>query len=682
MTTLLSLDTETHLIRPGNLTPKLVCVQIGHPDKTALYNAEDGTDEVEFALTYPGHLLVGHNISYDLAVLVNHRPHLRPIVFNAIDKGFIRDTEVREKLLNIKDGTLKIEEDGEGNPVKVHYALLDLSLKYLAVKLDKGEFGTDKNVDWDKIPLEKQPWRVKYHTLDGIPLYEWPMGARRYALMDAAITRDVYLKQETRAGGAVVDEIPQIRAAFSLHLMSVRGMTTDGEYTETLKENLEEGYASIRYGLCDAGLVRRPRPFKSGPRKGLLTEPSTDTKALRYLVKDVYSKRGIPYPKTETGLVSTSRDTLEASGNPHLKAYADYKATEKILKTYIPVLAQGAVHAINCRYNILVASGRTSCYSPNLQNIPRDGGVRDAFVPRPGYVYAICDYSAIELRALGQICLWLFGESKLAEAFCAGRDPHLEMAAELLNIPYEEAFKRKHEDEVKTARQGAKAVNFGYPGGLGVKKFIEYARKTYKLLLTEQEASDRKDAWFRRWPEMREYFKWINELVEGQRESARVEQFVSGRIRGGLSFCNAANTPFQGLPADGIKAALWEITKACYLDETSPLFGSYPVAMIHDEIIIESPVGKAAEAAEELSRLMKLCMSWYISDLPIETTICLAERWYKKAEETRDSAGKLIPWRPKNDGAKQARTGRVEATGGAGPNSGQGGSSNSSRNAA
>ncbi len=651
-------DTEYH----SDGSRKLVCVQIASNHSVSLFNAQDGTDEIEFSLTYD--TLVGHFVASDLAVLCKFRPSLLPLVFEALEKGRIRCTEIREKLLNIKDGTLKVDEDEDGNPVQVHYGLSDLSTKYLRTKLDKSG----------------DSWRLRYGELDGVPVGEWPYDAKKYAWMDATTTLGVYLAQETRAGGVVVNEIEQIRASFVLHYMSLRGMITDGEYVEDLKEKLQKDYLSLQEQLGNLGFIRLPRPLKSGPNKGLLTDPSTDTKAVKEAVRAAYEALGVEIPLTDTGIllsegkkkvngkflrvkklshsecvsagyISTSRDTLLAAGIKGLREYAEYKGVEKTLKTYIPVLERGVNGSIHCKYNVLVGTGRTSCYDPNLQNIPRDGGVRDAFIPRPGFVFAICDYSAIELRALAQICLWLFGHSSFAEAFKEGRDPHLEVAADRLGISYQEALgiQASGDEGIGEERRKGKAVNFGIPGGLGAKALVEYARKTYGVLFSLAEAKQKIEAWKALRFEMEDYFEWVNHHAK----KGVVKQFVSGRVRGGLTFCQVANTGFQGLAADGIKHALWDLFKVVSLDPQSPLFGSHLVTQIHDEIILEVPIHCAAEAAEELSSIMRRCMAEFIPDIPIETSLCLAPFWAKNAKEVRDEFGQLIVWMPKDEKGKQ-----------------------------
>ena len=51
----------------------------------------------------------------------------------------------------------------------------------------------------------------------------------------------------------------------------------------------------------------------------------------------------------------------------------------------------------------------------------------------------------------------------------------------------------RKKDRYAQARQAAKAVNFGVPGGLGVNSLVAYAKNTYKVQFTEAEAKERRD---------------------------------------------------------------------------------------------------------------------------------------------------------------------------------------------
>ncbi len=196
----------------------------------------------------------------------------------------------------------------------------------------------------------------------------------------------------------------------------------------------------------------------------------------------------------------------------------------------------------------------------------------------------------------------------------------------------------------------AKAANFGFPGGLGPEKFVLYARQAFGLELTIDQAKTLKEHWLQRYPEMVRYFQEIGDRSNAGGGSFEVVQHRSDRIRGDCRFTSGCNTLFQGLTADGAKMALYEVTKACYLKQDSPLYGCRPVAFIHDEIIIEAPDNGTFDldaAAAELSRIMVLCMEHFTPDVPSKATAHLMKRWYKDAEPVYGADGKLVPWEPK-----------------------------------
>jgi DNA polymerase I-like protein with 3'-5' exonuclease and polymerase domains len=112
---------------------------------------------------------------------------------------------------------------------------------------------------------------------------------------------------------------------------------------------------------------------------------------------------------------------------------------------------------------------------------------------------------------------------------------------------------------------------------------------------------------------------------------------TTGRIRGGVPFTAARNTPFSGLAADGAKLAMWQLLLAGYR----------VVAFIHDEFVIEVPAD--ADHTREAERINTICcssMQRLVGDIPIACEYSLADRWYKQATAVRDSAGNLIAWTP------------------------------------
>src|SRR5579859_5554839 len=82
-------------------------------------------------------LLIGHNIAFDLAVLAHEDPSLLPLIFQAYVRGRIRDTGIRQQLIDIAKGQLRFHADEDGEIVKTEYHLADLVRRHFGQVLDK-----------------------------------------------------------------------------------------------------------------------------------------------------------------------------------------------------------------------------------------------------------------------------------------------------------------------------------------------------------------------------------------------------------------------------------------------------------------------------------------------------------------------------------------------------------------
>ncbi len=184
-----------------------------------------------------------------------------------------------------------------------------------------------------------------------------------------------------------------------------------------------------------------------------------------------------------------------------------------------------------------------------MQNLPRAGNVRSIFIPPPGKVLVAVDYSQLELCSLAQHCLTKYGFSKLAETINSGVDVHKYLASIVTGRPPSEITKQE--------RQGAKAGNFGFPGGLGSKAFMDYAKVSYGVDMDAKQSQEIRNAWLAAFPEMA---KHLQPDYDAQNDWY-VAKTLTGRFRGECSFCEACNSVFQGLAADGGKLMLWESFK-------------------------------------------------------------------------------------------------------------------------
>jgi DNA polymerase-1 len=224
------------------------------------------------------------------------------------------------------------------------------------------------------------------------------------------------------------------------------------------------------------------------------------------------------------------------------------------------------------------------------------------------------------------------------------------VAAQLLHLEYEWCMAHKKDPRVQLARQTGKVANFGFPGGLGAEKFVLFARMSYRVRLTVEEARELKRTWLKTFPEFKAYFKHIDSLQVDE-GIYTVQHLFTNRLRSKIFYNVACNTYFQGLGADAAKAAGYLIARGCYYDKESPLYGCRIVNFIHDEWIIEVPDDwetgwvRATAAANELVRLMILGAAPFVPDVPMGADPQLMRRWSKFATMLVDKdTGMLIPW--------------------------------------
>lgn len=654
MTDYIAFDTETAPTTPGNKTPPLACMSYSDGKETDLIHHEYAADAFE-AIAESGATLVTHFGAYDFAVFQTDRPKLTKLIFDLFENDRVRQTNIRELLLGIKDGT---------EVSHIRLGLGELSNKYTGIELKKGD----------------DSWQKRFGELIGVPLNQWPREARDYATGDAASTLKVFHKQ----GGDVVspDEAHQNRAAYALHLMSAYGVRTDGEMVDRLDKEISDGVVKHEADLIGAGILQRdktPEQIAKRLAKGLEDNSKLVQKraTLQAYVALAFESAGLDVPMTTPSKgasedwepsISTDKDTLEKAAQYSTQGSVlcapDGEAlTTKVIernaflkqRAFLEILKKATEHRWCPSWNPLVATGRTSCGSKddpgNLQNQPRKGDIRSCFIPADDCVYLSCDFNTAELRSLAQVCYSWFGHSRLRDVFLNDGEPHVEMAAQIYGCSVEDAYALFKAGMFEDERQFAKIPNFGLPGGLGARSLVEYAWTAGNHTILELERSyEIVAAYLRAWPEMEEYFSVFSELC-GDLGPKSIEQFMSGRVRGGLRYTSGCNTMFQGLTADYAKDALWEVTRRCYTVTTSALYGSRPVFFIHDEIITETPEDRMHEAAIELEECMMEAAAKWLPDVPMKVDAHAMRRWYKKAKTVRDIHGRLQCWEPERKAA-------------------------------
>jgi DNA polymerase I-like protein with 3'-5' exonuclease and polymerase domains len=366
------------------------------------------------------------------------------------------------------------------------------------------------------------PYRMRYGEIIDSDWSTIEEGFFQYAVKDAIVTRPAYLalrqqalvlaaeydrydrdlRADARERFGLLTEAVQVKKAIALARIERNGMCLDRQRLQDaeaeLRQQLNEAAAQVQE-LCPALYKRNKAGALICTKAGT---PSKSTKVLadqlQKVADEVKQQAGIELniprtSKTDKPTTSTKFWQEYAEHHPFLRHWIAAEESAKMLQ-FFGKLQDDRVHP---SYVTLIRSGRTACAKPNVQQIPRDGALRQAFIASPGHFLLTVDYSFIELRTLAAVASQRYGWSDLGDVIKAGVDPHAHTAAMMLGVPPDEFLSWKHDPshaaKYAAARQMAKPINFGVPGGLGVASLISYAHRTYGVTLTFEQAKERRE---------------------------------------------------------------------------------------------------------------------------------------------------------------------------------------------
>lgn len=369
-------------------------------------------------------------------------------------------------------------------------------------------------------------------------------------------------------------------------------------------------------------------------------------------------------------------------------------------------------------YDALVSTGRTSSFAskhyPSRNGQQIDPRVRPCYLPEEDMWLLSVDYSSLELCSVGQTTYELFGHSVHRDKINAGVDLHSFLGArqarrlskgEFVGAEDHDEnyklFKRLMADNEQKAfykhwRDFGKPVGLGYPGGLGARTFISLAKKTYRVDIIEAAlamdegdleinttvlwhaermgisedtfawtpflkgialAKMLKDVWLETYPEMVEYFEWIQTQTDGfnpdgEGGSKLCYTTPLGMHRAGGTYTTASNgRAMQSPSAEGFCTAVFRLQKATRLGN-SILRRCMLHNEVHDEVLMSVP-GNAQDAWEAtcaVQDIMESAMSEIMQDVKISTEPALMTAWRKQAESVyHPQSGLLLPWEPDVD---------------------------------
>lgn len=267
--------------------------------------------------------------------------------------------------------------------------------------------------------------------------------------------------------------------------------------------------------------------------------------------------------------------------------------------------------------------------------------IRTAFIAKPGYTFAVADFSAIEARMIA----WLSGERWRMKVFAEGGDIYCASASQMFKVPVEKHGVNGH------LRQKGKIAELalGYGGSIGAMKTMG----ALEMGLTEDELKPIVDAWRAASPSVVAFWWAVDTMVRdainspGSIQSMDValgkSHLVAQRSRRLLSIQLPSgrairywepriefdpDTGRENITYSSTEAGAWtrvetygpklveNIVQAaardCLRDAMKRVSVKYPdiVMHVHDEMIVEVPEAEADEALRYMQECMGTPIKW------------------------------------------------------------------------
>lgn len=512
----------------------------------------------------PSVLKIGHNIKYDMQMLMKHGVRMSPV----------EDTMLLSYVL---DGS----SHGHGMDELAETLCGHSTIKYADVA-GKGK----AQITFDSVGIE---------------------AALPYAAEDADITLRLYHMLKPRLAqekmSLVYEDIerPLIPVIADMEL---RGIRVDRQKLKEMSDEFARSLATLEEEIHTlAG-----HPFNvASPRQ---------------IGSVLFDEMGLSGgKKTKTGDWSTTAQLLEKladQGHDVVRKILDWRQLAKLKSTYTDSLQEqinpdtGRVHTSFSMAG--TSTGRLASSEPNLQNIPirtEEGRkIREAFISEEGWKILSVDYSQIELRLAAEMA----EVEGLKQAFQNRQDIHSTTAASVFGLTLE--------DVTPDLRRKAKEVNFGILYGISPWGLAK------RLGIDPEDAKDFISRYFARFPELPQFMEDCKEEARRSgyvRTLFGRKCFVPGIHDKNGAVKSAAerqaiNAPLQGTAADIMKLAMIRVAKA--LEESG--LKARMLLQAHDELILEVPDDELEKASELVGREMEAAATL---SLPLETEAGWGVNW-------------------------------------------------------
>ena len=437
--------------------------------------------------------------------------------------------------------------------------------------------------------------------------------ATEYAAEDADVTFRLYKYFKTRLDE---DKLNGIYENFEKPMVSVlskmeeNGIKVDKDYLVDLSKKFQSRISKIEKKI----FIISKKEFNIGSPKQLGEIIYNDLKIAKL-------------KKTKKGGLATSANVLEDlafSGHEFPKLVLEWRQLSKLKNTYTDALQEhinnktGRVHT-----SFLLAAtntARLASSDPNLQNIPiksTDGReIRKAFISEKKNILISADYNQIEMRILADLA----DVKELKKAFKNNDDIHSITASQVFNLD----IKKVSEEH----RRKAKAINFGIIYGI-----TQYGLAK-QISVSNQEALDFINAYFLKFPEIKEY---MNNTIKLCRRNGHVKNIFGRKIHlRGINDKNfsvrsfqeraAINAPIQSSAADIIRLAMIKIDEKL---KNNKKIKAKMLLQIHDELIFECATSEKKTVInfikEEMESVKK--SEFHIFSIPLEVSVNSGYTW-------------------------------------------------------
>ena len=334
---------------------------------------------------------------------------------------------------------------------------------------------------------------------------------------------------------------------------------------------------------------------------------------------DRLSELGVTLPRTTpstrhpdgqasvaAGVLEGLRDTPEPAGGL-ISAVLEYRHHETVLTTFLEpyrVLCEsGDGRARPTVYTLGTDTGRMSCVRPNLQQLPRQGGVRACITADPGHVLISADFSGVEIRVMAALSqdpdlIRMLMEGTQAEALVESGQMTKREWQSRYDLHAIVAGKAFGPDWTKSHRYTAKRGVFGWAYGGGAASLARQVGVPEQVMVSIIESLQQVAP---------SYVGWADEVKRAVRGGATQMPTYAGRI-----IHLDRQYPHKS-PNFCIQGTARELLVDGLLDWDKTRWGGGVVLPVHDEIVAMVPEQDAAEATETLVR----CMSRELYGIPI-----------------------------------------------------------------